>query len=334
MNKPADKWRELLDTFFEHHPGERDRIANEIGVRPITLMRWTKSGTLPRLDNLRLLIAHLPQELKDHFLAAVQQEYPSILEALPPTDLTNELPLGLTVEVLSARANTPDTLRFWTISHQILQHALRRFDPENLGMAITIPRCMPPTRDGKIRSLRENLGVGTAPWKSDLGAKAIFLGAESYAGHVVMKGHAGTLPTVTDHTTLPAIKVEYEMSAAAAPICYGNRVAGCLLLASIQPNYFSSFSSFEQVQLIQHFADLLALAFEPEEFYPFDLIELGVMPPPEVQAKHFATFQQRVLQRMKEASAMQHPLSLQQAEQLVWQELEDLFLHQPLPITE
>ncbi len=331
MNQPADRWRELLGTFFLQNPGERERIAEAIGVRTVTLMRWTNSGTIPRLHNLHQLIQHLPYELREQFLAAVQQEYPSVLEALPPSDLTHELPLGLVTEVLSARASTPDNLRFWTISHQILQHALRHFDPENLGMAITIPRCMPPTRDGKIRTLRENLGLGTSPWKSDLEPKAMFLGAESFAGHVVMTGRPSALPNIAHQITLPAIKVEYEMSAAAAPIRYGNRVAGCLLLASTQPNYFST---LDQVQLIQNFADLVALAFESEEFYPFELIELQMMPPLEIQQEHFATFQQRIRQHMKEGSATQHPLSFQQVEQIVWQELEDIFLYQPLPITE
>jgi hypothetical protein len=43
---------------------------------------------------------------------------------------------------------------------------------------------MPPTPDGKIRSLRESVGLGTGPWNSGMEEKSLLLGAESLAGYV------------------------------------------------------------------------------------------------------------------------------------------------------
>lgn len=44
---------------------------------------------------------------------------------------------------------------------------------------------MPVSSEGKVRSLRESMGVGTPPWPGDLEHQAMFLGAESLAGYVV-----------------------------------------------------------------------------------------------------------------------------------------------------
>ena len=78
--------------------------------------------------------------------------------------------------------------------------------------------------------------------------------------------------------------------------------------------------------LIEQYANLLALAFEPHEFYEPYQIELRVMPDQEEQKTHFANFRQRVANTMIEAARNRHPVSSVIAEEIVWCELEEELL--------
>src|SRR5205085_8873280 len=100
-------------------------------------------------------------------------------------DSSKDIPSEFYGRVFSARSATNETLHFWSISNLILQQALGQLDPDRLGMAITVVRCMPPSNGNKVRSLRESVGQGTPPWNGDLEQQAMFLGAESLAGYAV-----------------------------------------------------------------------------------------------------------------------------------------------------
>lgn len=329
----ASSWRELLKDIIRN-PAERERIATEIGVHSLTLQRWTNGESTPRPHNLKQLLVALPQQYRDQFRSLLSrlEEDALLFAQAREDDLPPELPSALVNEVLETRASSPDILRYWTICRQVLQHALRQLDPDPVGMAITVVRCMPPTRDGKIHSLRENVGLGNAPWESDLEPKALFLGAESLAGHVTQIGRYEQIPDLrTQSSFLPAYQTTYEVSAAACPINYAGRVTGCLLLSSTQPEYFLVEA---RRTLIQSYANLLALAFEPEEFYPPELIQLAIMPPLEVQQSYFVGFRQRLIKLMKESTQTEHPLTMTQAEELAWQQIEAILLQLPTHTTE
>jgi len=169
----SSSWRELLGQIISN-ASERERLANEIGVRSITLTRWVNGDSLPRQQNVRQLLHALPEQDRTSFLELWEGEQP-VLTASAQDSSPSELPYDFTMRVLDARATTTDALRFWTISRLVLQNALRQLDPERIGMAITVVRCMPPSREGKIRSLREGMGLGTPPWEDDLEKRAVFL---------------------------------------------------------------------------------------------------------------------------------------------------------------
>jgi len=318
-------WREQLSKIISN-PIERERIANEIGVRPVTLSRWINGDSLPRPHNLRQLLNALPKQRRDELFEAMEEELSDIaVSAL--ADTSSEIAYKFIMEVFDARATMSDTLRYWSISRLVLEQAIRQLDPERVGMAVTVVRCMPPASDGKIHSLRESQGLGTPPWGGNLEQNAMFLGAESLAGHVAASCRAEAVQDlVKDRTFLPAYQTEHEVSAIAHPIMMAGRVAGCLLVSSTQPNYF--LPQF-RLSLVHGYANLLTLAFEPHEFYRPELIELRVMPPLDVQREHFASFRQRVLMIMMESSATNRPLINIQAEELVWQELERILLRLP-----
>lgn len=332
----ASSWKELLKLIISD-PTERERIASKMSVNPVTLVRWASDDAKPRPQNLRRLLKALPRQYQDEFQELLEKDlsFRSLTEIdnslSEKDDSQQKIFSPLFSEVLDSRANGPDNLRFWTITRQVLQHALRQLDPEPVGMAITVVCCLPPTPDGKIRSLRESVGLGNAPWESDLEAKALFLGAESLAGYVVTVGHFEHIPDLNiEKSFLPAYQTEYEVSAAACPVKYAGRVAGCLLLSSTKPNYFLSQT---RQSLIQDYTNLLALAFEPEEFYPLDLIELVLMPSLEVQRPYFANLRQRIIQILRESTQTSQPLSITRAELVAWQQIEEILLHLPPRIT-
>lgn len=316
----ASSWRELLASITSN-PAERERIATEAGVRSITLSRWISGESKPRPQNLHSLLKGLPRQYQDQFRELIGSEDGLSYSVLSEEqDQSDEVPYTFISEVFHTRAREPETLLFWTLSHLILQHALRHLDPEPVGMSITIVQCMPPV-EGKIRSLRERTGLGTPPWPGDLEHYGIFLGAESLAGYVVSSGHHAEVQDLREEQTLlPAYQVEYEVSASAHPIMYTGRIAGCLLVSSTLPRYFLSPS---RTALIDGYANLLALAFKPEEFYELEAIELSLMPSLAIQRARFADFRQRVARIMLQAQVAQRPINSMQAEQIAWQQLEE-----------
>jgi transposase-like protein len=317
---PLD-WRELLGDII-NNVAERDRIANEIGVHPVTLTRWVSGDSSPRPQNLHQLLRALPKSQRMQLLGLLEKVSPEIADF--EIDISaQEIPYKFIMEVLEARASISDLSRYWSISRMILQQALRQLDPERAGMTITIVRCMPP-RDGRICSLRESLGMGTYPWAGDLEEKALLLGAESLAGHVTSSCRMEQIGDLNaNRTFLPAYRTEHEVSTVACPIMYASRVAGCLLISSTQVDYFASEA---RLSLIRAFANLLAMAFNREDFYDPEILALHIMPPLPVQLKHFAGFRQRALEVMQESIRANKRLSSHEAEQVVWREIEEALL--------
>jgi uncharacterized protein YueI len=72
---------------------------------------------------------------------------------------------------------------------------------------------------------------------------------------------------------------------------------------------------------------LIALAFKPEQFYPPECVELQVLPPFDAQRALLASFRERVIALMTEAANKEWSLTRTQAEQLVWQQLEEQLIH-------
>jgi transcriptional regulator with XRE-family HTH domain len=322
LERPSS-WRDLLKSIISD-PGERERLANEIGVRSITLSRWITGESTPHPQNLRQLLQALPKQQRDLLSFLLQEEHIDLTD-LGASESADEIDYQFIKQVFEARATTPSNLLFWTLCRKVLLHALRRLDPERIGMAITVVQCMPASSEGKVRSLRERMGLGTPPWSADLEHQAMFLGAESLAGYVVAHCQQAAINDLRENRSfLPAYQTEYEVSALAHPVLYANRVAGCLLLSSTQPNYFLSPS---RRSLIADYAQLIALAFTPEEFVPPEQIALQLMPPAQVQYELFATFHQRIIEQMRASANTKRIVTHMEAEQLVWQQLEEELIH-------
>jgi hypothetical protein len=237
----------------------------------------------------------------------------------PPPE---SIPVTLYNRVLHLLCTTSYEQRFWSICSAVLHDALKRLDPDRLGLQLSIEQCMAPAYRNVVRCLRERVALGTPPWSEQVEQRGRFFGAESLAGFVTSIGRQYTVVNTNKGHRLPDQLPEHAMSAVASPIMYVDRVAGCLLAVSTQPGYFRHSALLE---LIGSYALLLVLAFHPEDFYELGRIELQPMPSFQVQRSYFSSIQQRILALLKKAALDQHPLSYDVAEQhALWQLEEEL----------
>jgi transcriptional regulator with XRE-family HTH domain len=320
-------WRELLGSIIQD-PQERRRLATELGINPVTLTRWVNNESNPRSQSIQRLLNALPQHRKA-LLDQLLDEFGGLIAEADDTsteDLLYKIPNEFYIRVLRTRATIPKVLRFSSLCDLILQQALEQLDPNRIGIAVTVVRCMPPSTDKKIRSLRESVGRGTPPWESNLDQQAILLGAESLAGNAVSLIRLVVNQDLSEeHSLSPGYHGQGEESAAAAPIMLEGKVAGCLLISSSQKNYFQQ----SRQTLIESYADLIAVAFESSEFYDIRQIELGLVPFQDVQKLYLSSFRQRLSETMIQATKNQQPLTIFEAEQIVWQQFEAEMLRLP-----
>ncbi|HYB00364.1 MAG TPA: hypothetical protein VED37_09120 [Ktedonobacteraceae bacterium] len=314
-------WRILLGQLI-HDPQERNRIANELGINPATLVRWAHNETNPRPQNLTQLLKVVASANRQKLQESIAEEFPEfgikinedIIE-----DTSIEIPSTTYSSVLHTFVTTPKRQRFWLVSNLILQEALRQLDPNLLGMTISIAQCVKPRDGNKVRSLREHVGRGTHPWRATMRHEVAYLGIESLAGYALSSANLLSIQDRSDKLMFyPARWLDWEESSAVCPIMREGRFAGSLIVSSTQPGYFLSYRE----TLIKNYAELLVLAFEPEDFYELSDIQLALMPEFEVQEQYFQTIRQRVTKIMENGS----DITISEAEQAVWQQLEDEFV--------
>ncbi|HXZ04055.1 MAG TPA: hypothetical protein VEH81_04435 [Ktedonobacteraceae bacterium] len=318
-------WRALLGQLI-HDPLERNRIANELGINPATLVRWSHNETNPRPQNLNQLLKAIPSPYRQQLQISIAEEFPEFGIKVNEEfieDTTIEIPSGTYSSVLHTYITAPKRQRFWLVSNLILQEALRQLDPNLLGMTVSLAQCVKPPDGKKVRSLREHVGRGTHPWKATMKHEVAYLGIDSLAGYALSNAHLLSIQDRSeDQMFYPAKWLEWEKSAAVCPIMREGCFAGCLIVSSTQPGYFLSYRE----ALIQNYAELMVLAFEPEEFYEPADIQLTLMPDFDIQEQHFQTIRSRISKTMEEGSTRKPPVTISEAEQLVWQQLEEEFV--------
>ena len=321
----AQTWRELLGTIISDAK-ERQRLVDALDVTPITLTRWVSGESEPRAQNLRHLLSVLPQ-YRDRLVELLKNERGSaeFVNSASDDGSSGEIPAEFYARVFVARATMTDNLRFWSTCNLILQQALGQLDPDRQGMSIWVVKCMPPSGPyKKVRSLREVVGQGTYPWSGNLEQQAMFLGAESLTGNVVTLCRPGIVQNLDEENNLmPTSRVDFEKSAAIYPILCSGRIAGVLLISSTQYNHFLLQT---RTALAQSYADLIALSFDSEDFYAPEDIALGVMPTHKEQKLYFAKFRQLITDTMIAAASRHRPVSNIEADQIVWQRLEEELL--------
>jgi hypothetical protein len=226
--------------------------------------------------------------------------------------------------VLSTYATLPSRLREWSLNILIIQQILSHLDPRERGMTVFLACCTPPSPEKPVRSLRKVLGRGTAPWSYTDEHSTQFFGAESLVGQTVLRGR----PLVVQSHEEAAWLMSGHLPSLAESICVfpllrANQAAGSLCVISTQPRFFSQ----SYLDLLQKYVNLLVTISEHESFFQLEKIALGVIPPLEKQLPLLQSVQQRVMQRLLQATRQYHFLTKQQAEYLIWQEVEEELLN-------
>lgn len=315
-------WQELLGQLIKN-PQEKQRLAREANVKPITLKRWVTGESQPRGENMRRLARALPPDLSALFLSLIEAEFPSFArENFENGRITPEIPSELYAQAMQIYAKTPSALARDALYKLIFEHALEHLDPDKVGMSLALVCCVPPLPGQKVRGLRQIRGMGTPPWERDLQRKTMFLGSESVVGDAVIHYHTALVNSRDSTSFTSANWTDFEQSALATPILRQARVAGALLASSYRPYYFTP----AHEKLLELYAHLVVLMFDPSEFYDPSEIMLGVMPTFSLQEAYFANFEQRVSRKFAEAAHKNSDINIRLAHQSVWQDIAEELL--------
>ena len=309
MNKEVT-WRTYLDEIIRRKSSaEKKQLYEMVHVTRTAFQRWRNGENTPDTAHINLLLNALPDEERERLQLLMMDDPRARL--LLPSDViftgcqpSDRIPQEVYEEVLRLGRDTPD--RFWLLCGTIVSQALSQIEthPEQTGVEISIARCMPPQRDGKIRSLREYVGRGTPPWRRDLHMKDYFLGMESLAGYAVMHRHGVMIPNQDKgEDVIPAHWMEHEMSCAAYPILREGCIAGALIVSCCIADFFTQ----DKLTLIERYADLIRLALYDHEFYPASSIDLALLPSWKTQMQHFRSFRQRVNDEYKRSICEEQP---------------------------
>ena len=317
MSTPPPAWSLVLQSIIKSTP-ERQRLAMALGVTSMTLTRWANGDSKPQRPHLIHLLQVVRPGDRQELLDTLEEIYPDIHSWLSD-DVSEQISPDFFARILNIRTTTTESLRFWRISDEVLKQAIQQLDPNQQGIAIKLVQCMPPSAvDQKIHSLRERAGKGTPPWSAELEHDVLFLGLESLSGYAVEVRHIVSDDDLRESKTFPSVQDTHEVSAAAHPIRFEGKVAGCLLASSTQPGYFTQ----QRLNLLTMFSDLISLAFDKEDFYPPHMIELRVMPHPSIQRPLLAHFRERVTAKFQAAMYQHQYISNAAIELQAWQELE------------
>jgi hypothetical protein len=315
-------WQELLGRLITN-PQERAHLATAVRVNPITLQRWTRGTSRPRIENIRMLIQNVPKDAYSPLMHLLVNDFPELLrDDVSEKCASQEIPVKFYAHALSNLALTPRLFYRQSMQDLVLQQALRHLDPDQQGLSITLAVCVSPRREHKVRSLREVGGLATPPWSRTQEERPMFLGSESLVGYAVTHGHACVINSRKEKTLLSVQWTEYEESAAAFPILLHARIVGGLIVSSAHEHFFTQ----PRLAAIENYAHLAACIFELEESFDFNEIALGIMPPYVSQRPYFVGYNQRVFQKLVEANAAGQQITMEQARQVVWQDLEDVLL--------
>jgi hypothetical protein len=318
-------WREYLDKLASS-PQEMQRLAQTIGTEPVTLVRWKTGITKrPREDHIQALLRVLPTPQALTMRRLLSLEFPHLgrIQVFAQTN-RQEVSPRLYAKLLSIWAQTPQPLCTQKMQQVLFAHIIEEFDPTYQGLSLCVLGCVPPRSGEPVRSFRELGIVGTRPFSTE--RPLVFRGAESLIGHVVTNFQSGALNSREEVSFFPAAWEENQMSMAAFVISRQALIAGGLVVASAHEQFFTT----ERLTLLEHYAHLATLLFEPQDFYELAQLKPGMLPAAKDQVPLLQHFHHRVTRLLLEKQTATESITLTQAMILVWQELEETLLQLPL----
>ncbi len=304
----------LLRHILRHDRAEIARVAKDLEVAEITVYRWMNGSSEPRAIHLK----RLPEVFAEHrgnLTYAINQTFPGVLD--PPSLGIREVRKDIYRRVFDLIATTPEAdARYWQVTQAVFEYALLHLDSDRRGLSITYANLMPAHEDG-IHSLREAAMRGNYPWPFSLESRA-YLGSTTLAGTAAMLQRLQTWDNLGNEERLQVDIDEHERSAAACPVMYAGRISGVLIISSTQTGFFADPVA---CQAVSEYAQLLALAFHDEDFYPCSLLHLRPMPEVKWQRAEIGrSYVNRII-----LYARKHMIARQDAEQRVIVEMEREF---------
>jgi len=131
-----------------------------------------------------------------------------------------------------------DDARQWQITQAIFEYALLHLDSERRGLAITYAKLMPAREDG-VHSLVETTLHGNYPWPFAL-ENHTYLGSTTLAGTAATLERLQTWDKISESERLQVEVDKYERSACAFPVMHAGRIAGVLIISSVQTHFFAN----------------------------------------------------------------------------------------------
>ncbi len=304
----------LLRHILRHDRTEIARVAKDLEVAEITVYRWMNGSSEPRAMHLK----RLPEVFAEHrgnLTYAINQTFPGVLD--PPSLGIREVRKDIYRRVFDLITTTPeDDARYWQVTQAVFEYALLHLDSDRRGLSITYANLMPSHEDG-IHSLREAAMRGNYPWPFSLESRA-YLGSTTLAGTAAMLQRLQTWDNLGNEERLQVDIDEHERSAAACPVMYAGRISGVLIISSTQTGFFADPMA---CQAVTEYAQLLALAFHNEDFYPCSLLNLRPMPDVKWQRAEIGrSYVNRII-----TYARKHMIARHDAEQHILVEMEREF---------
>src|SRR5689334_4649900 len=108
----SSTWRELLATIIAD-PREKQRIAEALGIHPMTLVRWARGEVSPRPNSLYRLLDVVPA-YRARLLPLIDQAAEGFSSAPPAAAPPQDIPVTLYNHVLHLNSAIPDAQRFWS----------------------------------------------------------------------------------------------------------------------------------------------------------------------------------------------------------------------------
>lgn len=321
MLQQLPSWRDLLSSLEVE---EKRRIIKALGIQEKTWERWIRGSTgLPHLGRIRELLRVLPTNTQAQFLASLERDPKFAKYEIAQLTPTKRPDISSTFysHMLEANVVTPEPLRFMTLCQLILLEMVGHLDADRNGIYVAILRCTPPVRGQPVRTLSQYLALGTPPWSKVLQFQHYFLGGESLAGRAVLTLQPYMLQGPRCSEEFPLLSVyqdEYTASGAAVPIQKQGQSAGCFLVLSTQPNFFTG----HILNILRRYCELTAIAMRDDEWYAPEQFALRVMPPSaSTQQPYLDCFFDRVSMLCKNHADRPLAYSLE-AERAVYQQIE------------
>lgn len=277
----SQNWRELLGKMI-YDPQDRQQIANALGVSSVTLIRWANGSSKPRTQNLRQLMALFP-EYRQIFLSLLPEEFGhDIAKKIDISILPQDIPAEFYARVIHAYRTLPRMFRCKSICELVLKQAAPHIDPYKTDVYFSVLQCQKPASpQSPVRSLRVVFDITS----SHAPTYPILMGAGTVGGTVVTTGNTVILCKEQTGPLKRDVWQRWARCAVGYPIKMANRIAGALVVAGPDTNYLLHPA---RLRLLQQYAELVALAFEPEDYYASEQIDLAPLPPFEVQILIFS----------------------------------------------